>query len=194
MQVDTLSYSLDLDGFAIDWEIRVEPSLLETRAYQAQHGNEFVFAVGSTWLKIRGACFTVGSEFHTANVIETLKIVEVRLASPPPFPALEKLVARGGLCAWMREYWNLVDQDRITAADEWVYDLLFPLCVMAERDGCVAIYDYQGVPTVEVSAKTDYGQKPVLAECQFNPRTLTLEARELRKALTEDIRSRMTAH
>jgi hypothetical protein len=162
MQVDTLSYSLDLGGFAIDWEIRVEPSLRETRAYQGQHGNEFVFAVGSTWLKIGGARFTVSSEFHTANVIETLKIVEVRLASPPAFPALDKLVARGGLCAWMEEYWTLVEQDRTTAADERNYDLLFPLCVMAERDGCVAIYDYLGVPTVEVSAKADSGHEPVL--------------------------------
>jgi hypothetical protein len=94
----------------------------------------------------------VSSEFNTGNLIEGLRELSAALAAPEKLGIAGGLIPSGGLCAWMREYWRRIGEDRAATEDEASYDSLIRFCVIAEDAGCIAIYDRDGAPTIEVSA------------------------------------------
>ena len=192
MDAETLNYSIRLGGLVIEIDVSLELSLKETQAYQGTHGPNFAFVAGTMWVKIGEARHLIASEFHSGNIVEFLKMFEAQLASPPSFPSsISDVMRKMGPCAWMATYWKLVEDDRNTAGDEKLYDLVFPFCLIAERDRCVAIFNNDGVPTIEITASGCYGDGLPHCLSQFDPRTAE---QEIRQTIITDIRQRMRTH
>jgi hypothetical protein len=92
----------------------------------------------------------------------------------------------------MRGYWDRIHEDRSVAEDDVDYNRLIVFSVIAEDSGCIAIYDCDGTPTIEVSAQADREASPLTACGRFVPSVAAQEATHLREALAKLIRERMT--
>jgi hypothetical protein len=187
MEAGTITYSLELPGFFIDFDVKKESSLAETAAYHLPDCPDFVFAVADTWLRLENSRHLIASEFHTDNLIETLRTLAARLRTLISMPVVEK-IPRGGWCEWMDGYWNRLKSDCSTPEDEVIYDLLIPMSVMESREGYVAAYLYNREPILEVAARPESEHVPVSVWCTFNPERLALEVDALRGAIAQYLR------
>jgi hypothetical protein len=189
---ELLTYSLVFEGFSLEFDIRVQRSTAETHAFQRGKPSDFAFVVSDIWLKSGHRRCLVSSEFNTGNLIEALRDLSAAFGAPEKLGAAGSIIPLSGLCAWMREYWSRVDEDRAVADDEANHDCLTHFCVIAEDTGCIAIYDRDGVPTIEVSAQVDDEAGPLMVHAKFSPAAAAQETVQLRQALAEIIRERMT--
>jgi hypothetical protein len=175
---EPLTLSMAFPAFAIDFIVEEQESI-ERTADGHPDAEDFAFAVGDTWLRIGSVRYLVISEFQTGNLIETLKSLRKTFSDSTPTLNLERSIPRGGLCAWMRGYWHRLEHDCLASDDEAVYDLLFPLCVMAERNGCIAVYRYEGIPTIEIATHSEPASQAIAAWCEFDPDDATHQVDEL---------------
>jgi len=195
MDTGTLTYSINIGALVIEFDVFLESFLQQTRAYLGAHGPDFIFAAGTMWVRIGETRHIVASEFHVGNIVEMLKLLAARIASPASLTSSARVVVpEVGVCAWMAQYWRLVADEKSSAENERLYDLLFARCIVAERDGCVAIYDDDGVPTVDITADRGSGGTPPHCMSAFDPKITGREVGELRQAIVEEIRQRMTKH
>ena len=192
MADELLTFSLVLEGFSLEFDVRVQRSTAETHAFQRGKPSDFAFVVADIWLRTGHRRCLVSSEFNTGNLIEALRDLSAAFGAPEKLGAAGSIIPLGGLCAWKREYWDRVDEDRALADDEANYDRLTHFCVIAEDTGCIAIYDRDGVPTIEVSAQVDDEAGPLMAHGNFSPAAAAQETAQLRLALAKIIRERMT--
>ena len=186
-------YCLGFDGFSVEFDLAVKPSLTETRAFDVPNP-DFVFAVASIWLRTGNGRHLVSSEFQTGNLVERLRSLAKALSDPPALTEIAKIVGRGGVSAWMHGYWDRLARECSLPTDEAIYDLLFPLCLVAEDEGRLVIYEYQGTPTIEVAAKTEPGTAPITVFSEFDRDTAAAEVNRLRASITNAIQRRLVAH
>ena len=169
-------------------------SLERTRTLAPPAVHDFVYAVAEIWLRAPNARYLVASESETGNAIETLKSLSRRFRHPNSVVGIEKLVERGGLAKWMRGYWRRLNDDSGRSDDEVIYDLLFPLCAIAERDGYIAIYEYDGAPTFEVATQSGVDVPSVDVWCEFDQTETVSEVSRLLDSIASDLKRQRTLH
>ena len=169
-------------------------SLERTRTLAPPAVHDFVYAVAEIWLRAPNARYLVASESETGNAIETLKSLSRRFWHLNSVAGIEKLVERGGLAKWMHGYWRRVSDDSGRSDDEVIYDLLFPLCAIAERDAYIAIYEYDGSPTFEVATQPGVDVPSVDAWCEFDRTEMVSEVGRLLDSIASDLKRQRTLH
>jgi hypothetical protein len=182
-------YSLAFDKFFIDFDVKKRASIELTRGFSS-HGPNFVFAVAETWLRIESSRYLIIPAIRPGNLIEELKDFSMQLTNPSSVKNLENLISRGGWCAWMRGYWDRLDND-CNIDDEDIYGLLIPLSLMESRQGHIASYRYNGVPTIEVATRQEDGCEITSAWSEFDPKTIASQIRELQEAIAVKILAAM---
>lgn len=182
MSVEIFTYSLVFPKFSIDFDVNLKLSIEWTRGFSS-HGPDFVFAVAETWLSIQGSRYLIESAIRPGNLIEEFKDFSVKLSSPPYVQNLEHIIPRGGWCAWMRGYWNRLNNDCSTVDDEANYDMLIGFSLMDSREGHIAIYRYRGTPTLEVATRTEEGIEPIHVWSEFDPEKAVTEVHELQQSI-----------
>jgi hypothetical protein len=95
----------------------------------------------------------------------------------------------------MEGYWNRIASESGSASDEFTYDLLSPLCVLADGHACIAVYKAEGIPTLEVATLPTESVPPMLlVSSSFNPKAACLEVEDLRKSVTIAIQEALKQH
>lgn len=183
------TYSLELDSFAIEFDVDEEFSISETAAYERPDVPDFVFAVADIWVKVTGVRHLVISKFDTGNLIETLRALGKELRLLRALPALNGniKIPQGGWCAWMRGYWDRIDQDCSLPDDEENYDLLIPYGLVSGRDGHFSAYLYDSVPTIEAATRGKTREALIHVWGTFDLKKLTFEVDKLLHSITLDI-------
>ncbi len=179
MKDEILTYSLTFPKFAIDFDVNKKLSIEWTRSSNT-YGSDFVFAVAETWLRIQGSRHLIEPAIHAGNLVEELKDFSAQLSNPLSVPNLENIILRGTWCAWMRGYWDRLNNDCNTVDDEENYDLLIPLSLMDSRKGHIVAYKFYGIPTIEVATRSEEGDESVNVWSDFDPEKLARKTLELR--------------
>lgn len=188
------TYSLELDSFAIEFDVDEELSISETAASHYPDAPDFVYAVADIWVKVAGVRHLVISKFDTGNLIgnfiETLRALGKELRRLRALPALNGniKIPQGGWCAWMRGYWDRIDQDCSLPDDEENYDLLIPSDLISERDGQFSAYLYDGVPTIEAATRSKSRDALINVWSTFDPEKLASEVDKLQNLISVKIR------
>lgn len=180
------AYSLRFAQFAIDFDIEKLRSTELTRRFNS-HGSDFAFAVSETWLQIGATRYLIIPSDNPGNLIEELKEFSAQLLNPVSVPNLEKLIPQGGWCEWMRGYWDRLNNDCNTASDEITYDLLISFSLMESREGHIAAYLYNGIPTIEVGTRSEEGRNSINVWSEFDLKMITNEVRAMQRAIKIDI-------
>lgn len=184
-----VTFTLDLSGFSLDFDVWVELSIEWTRGL-ASHGPNFVFAIADTWLRIGTTRYLIAPEDNPENFIETLKDLALTFHDPVSVSDIEKIIPRGGLYAWMCGYWDRIMNDCNMPNDEAIYSLLIPLNVIDTHKGNIAVYRYNGSPTIEVATRPE-SSDPINVWCEFNPELKALELKQLQQLITTTIKQHM---
>lgn len=184
-----LTFSLDFSEFSLDFDVWIGLSIEWTRRF-ASHGPNFVFAVADTWLRIGITRYLIAPEDNPGNFIETLKYLAATVRNPTHIPDIEKIIPRGGLYAWMCGYWDRIMNDCNMPDDEAIYDLLIRLDVVDAHEGNIAIYRYNGNPTIEVATNSEAGE-PINVWCEFDLELKAFEVKRLQELITTTIQQRM---
>ena len=184
------TYSLELDSFAIEFDVDEEFSISETAAYEHPDAPDFVFAVADIWVKVTGVRHLVISKFDTGNLIETLRTLRKKLKLLSAMPTLNGniKIPQGGWCAWMRGYWDRIDKDCSLPDDEENYDLLIPYGLVSGRDGHFSAYLYDGVPTIEAATRSKSRDALINVWSTFDPEKLASEVDKLQNSMSVKIR------
>lgn len=74
--------------------------------------------------------------------------------------------------------------------DEAIYDLLIRLDVVDAHEGNIAIYRYNGNPTIEVATNSEAGE-PINVWCEFDLELKAFEVKRLQELITTTIQQRM---
>jgi hypothetical protein len=177
-------YSLSFSAFSVEFAVDDEASREATGSLkQSTVAPDTVFVVADSWLCIGNVKHLIASQTETGNLIETLRSLSKRFRNPRSATGLELLIPRGGLCAWLRGYWNRLRRDVPTPADEAGYELLFPLCELTEKGGYLAVYRYDGWPTIETTGQPAPAPHSVVAWSEFETTAASSQVDEMFHAL-----------
>lgn len=186
MNNEMFAYSLKFAQFSIDFDIKTLRSIELTRRFDS-HGPDFVFAVSEIWLQIGTTRYLIIPSNNPGNLIEELEDFSTQLLDPVSAPNLEKLIPQGGWCEWMRGYWDRLNNDCNTASDEITYELLISCSLMESREGHIAVYRYNGIPTIEVGTRPEEGSNSINVWSKFDSKMITNEVRAMQRAIKIDI-------
>jgi hypothetical protein len=177
-------YSLSFSAFSVEFAVDDEASREATGSLkQSTVAPDTVFVVADSWLCIGNMKHLIASQTETGNLIETLRSLRKRFRNPRSATGLELLIPRGGLCAWLRGYWDRLRRDLTTPADQAGYRLLFPLCELADDSGYLAVYRYDGQPTIETASLPAPAPHSVMAWSEFETTAASSRADEMFHAL-----------
>jgi hypothetical protein len=79
---ELIPFSLVFEGFSLEFDIRVQRSIAETRAFQRGKPPDFAFVVSDIWLNSGSWRCLVISEFNTGNLIEALRELSAARSLP----------------------------------------------------------------------------------------------------------------
>lgn len=191
--MDINIYALTFGHDALEFHVMTAHSLTQTRAFPVPIGQKFVYAAAQIWLNRPSGRQLVSSEFHTGNLVELLKAMSLAFLNPPPFADTCGAITRGGVGTWMHAYWDRIQSESSSLSDERLYEQLFPLCVLAEDRGCVAVYTYEGLPTIEITSQEKFGSEEPPTVCHtFDPRQRYEEIQDLKQRIMAEIGARLT--
>lgn len=190
MNANSLTYSLNFSGFSIDFDVKIDSSIQETKAYRLPANIDFVFAVADTWLWMAGVRHLLVSDFNTGNLIELLRNLEQRLCAQSLSHTLEGVIERCGWGAWMHGYWDRLNNDASTVDDDAIYDLLIPMSLLEGHEGHIAAYNYNGTAVIEAATRPKIGV-PIFVCSDFEPGKVAAELEQMRLLVEAAIRARL---
>jgi hypothetical protein len=177
-------YSLSFAAFSIEFVVDDAASREATASLKhSVVAPDTVFVVADSWLCVGNVKHLITSQPETGNLIETLRSLRKRFRNPPSVTGLELLIPRGELCAWLDGYWNRRRRELATPADQASYKLLFPLCELADDSGYLAVYRYDGQPTIEAASLPAPAPHSVMAWGEFETTAASSQADEIFHAL-----------
>jgi hypothetical protein len=185
-------YSLFLipfNGFKIEFDVCKDLSIEWTRNFRAHEGDDFIFVVAETWLRIGDSRHLIESAQNPGNLVEELRLVAYQFMNPLSIIGLEDIVLQGKWSEWMNSYWGRVFSDCERPEDDKLYNLLSQVLVLESRFGYISIYRYYGRPTIEVSTRGCDGAEVVSVWAEFSPEKTVADIEELIRKLTGEIRN-----
>lgn len=186
MNNEKFTYSLGFAQFSIDFDIQKRRSIELTRQFDS-HGPDFAFAVSEISLQIGTTRYLIISSNNPGNVIEELGDFSAKLLNPVSVSNLEKLIPQGGWCEWMRGYWDRLNNDCNTVSDEATYDLLISFSLMESREGHIAAYRYNGIPTIEVGTRPEEGSNLINVWSEYDSKMIANEVRVMQRSIKNDL-------
>jgi hypothetical protein len=149
MDNKTLSFTLPLIGFGLEFRVDVKASIESSSDLCPQGVFDYVFAVGEIWLMTSTTTILLIDRFSTGNIVEILRELYKRLADERSMRELKRQISMGGWCEWMKGYWTRLQEDMSSADDEVIYDSLRPALFVEGGSGRLAVYRYGDVVVLE---------------------------------------------
>ena len=189
---DWRTYSCSLGDFDLEFDIDMDESVYGFRVFAGKHPENFAYVAGSIWVRQKHSRYLV-REFNTANLVLWMQDLASKLEVPPAISP-DVLASVGfHVCRWFTDYWDRVDRDTASVADEETYDSLSSYCLVSEGAGCIAVFAADGGSIVQVCSK----QSKVVNPLCFEARPASAVASALRKLSAEvaqEVRRRSTQH
>lgn len=188
--MNDVTYSLNLSGFSIEFDVKTNESLELTRWYDLPSDNEFVFAVANTWLKVGQDRYLLASEFHTGNLIELLRGLEEDFGALSFSSGIERVIARCGWARSLHGYWERLMHDSSLLDDETLYQQLIPMLLMEGLEGYIGAYRYNDSAIIEAATRPKSGT-PIFVCSDFNPEEKVRELVTMRALVQSDLAKSM---
>jgi hypothetical protein len=141
----------------IEFVIRVDftCSIKRTNAYRGDHGSDYAFVVACILIRQNENLVLLQDEWDVYNLIVWLSTLENSLSKPIEIPA-ELGISAGKVSNWWDDYWQKIEDETVTAADESTYQLLSKALFTSDsKNGHIAAYAVSGYAYLEVVARTD---------------------------------------
>jgi hypothetical protein len=179
---------------SLDIDVDVERSVADTRDLARPGRKDFVFAVGELFVRHNDRRHLISGDSNTGNLIGVLErmIQSLRAAIPLPRPFAQ--FSKLGPCAWLLSYWARIDAETVSPEDEVLYDLLSRYCVIAEGNGCIAIYKKSEQTMLQVCARESTVSVPLCYEVHLDPAPTAARIERILLLIKADITRILTAH
>jgi hypothetical protein len=188
------TYLLSLDSFDLEFDVDLIASVEETRVFGAAAPEGFLFAVGSVWVRHNDSRYLVSGEFNSGNLAEWMKAAAHRFSNAPPLPPDLAVSIGSQVCHWFLRYWDRINSETIDEDDETTYDRLFPYCILAENNGCIALFSVPGSTIVQVCAQGATMTHPICFEARLHGSKAAARIEHLRASVGIDVLNRSKHH
>lgn len=189
IEAKTLTRSLELGAFSLDFKVSLDASVESTTSFQHLNVEDFAFAVGEIWVRAGDTSELLVEQENAGNLIETLRAMERRVATMRPNPELEMVIPVGGWSRWMTGYWERLDADRSMSDDEKVYDLLITSLVVDGKAGYIAAYQHGKSAVIEVCTRSKVSRAATCLSSVTEPTIFCESCRRLSMGLRDAIRA-----
>jgi hypothetical protein len=155
MDAGIIRCSLPLDGFDLDFVVKVDESIEWTKAF-GPDDREYAFARGEIWVRTaEEAILLIDEEPEPGdNLLILLGSIGRTSQRSGLMPDLEEKIPLGGWCHWMRGYWDRLVSDKGAQDDGATYALLAPALLVDGKSGWIAAYRYGNVQVLEVGTRS----------------------------------------
>jgi hypothetical protein len=191
MDVEFVICSLVLETFSLDFKAKLNASIESTTIFQPPGVVDYVFAAGEIWLRTPDATSLLVEEASSANLIETLRTLELRASATQRNLELERRIPVGGWGRWMSGYWARLNEDRSADDDEKIYSVLITALIVDGEQGCVVAYRYGNEAFIEVCTRPGANGTPEMLHSKFEPDVLHKCVRRISSELRDATRARM---
>ena len=192
MANEIVVYSLEFREFCLEFAVDVTRSTEDTLIFLAGKSADSAYVVGDVWLRLGGARHLIVPQLNGPNVLDLLEDLANAFRRPTSLPEFEGLEDGGGVCSWMEHYWRRVDEERTTLDDEETYDRLMAVFIVAHGARGVAVYNRNGVLTIEAAGLTEERGVPTRVLESFSPDTIVFDVSQLQEAIGTLVMQRAT--
>lgn len=154
MNTEVISCSLPVEGFSLDFSVKLDESVEWTKAFRPNDDKGYAFASGEIWVRTATETSLLVEKEPGENLLMLLDTIVRSLRRPRLIPGLEERIPMGGWCHWMRGYWDRLDMDASMQDDEAIYDLLAPALLVEGKSGWIAAYRYGEAQVLEAGTRS----------------------------------------
>jgi hypothetical protein len=185
MNSNFIPYDLEFNELSIHFQLDIEYSIEDTQGYSNPNYPDAIFARGKTFLKSKGMESLLFDYLDNGNLVESLKILENKLARPAEIQELEKIITCGQLGKWKHAYWDRLRNDTSFSDDENIFNSFKPALGNTGTAGEWNVYSYAGKPIFEASifASQNLYPEPLYAWSSFDQLIFSQKVKEIREGI-----------